>query len=316
MTEQPAEAQNSSRPSSRNGLLALLCTAQLVLTLDFSIVNVALPTIQRELHFSSANLQWIVTGYALTFGSLLLLAGRAGDLLGRRRLLVIGLIVFVVSSLTCGLAQNSMMLVVSRIVQGIGGAMISPTALALLTTNNPEGPARNRALGLWQAAAAGGASLGVVLGGILVEYVNWRAIFLINVPIVAILLLFIPRTLGPSTPKTGVRLDYVGATLVTLSLASLIFGLSNGEDRGFTSVSTVVAGVAFVVLGAAFLIVERRVPSPMLPFAILASRTRRAADGAMLVMGTVVVAYVYFASIYLQRVLHFSPLVTGLCFIP
>jgi EmrB/QacA subfamily drug resistance transporter len=316
VTGQPADPQSSRRPSSGNGLLALLCTAQLVLTLDFSIVNVALPTIQRELHFSSANLQWIVTGYALTFGSLLLLAGRAGDVLGRRRLLVIGLIVFVVSSLTCGLAQTSVMLVVSRIVQGIGGAMISPTALALLTTNNPEGPARNRALGLWQAAAAGGASLGVVLGGILVEYVNWRAIFLINVPIVAILLLFIPRTLGPSTPKTGVRLDYGGATLVTLSLASLIFGLSNGEDRGFTSVSTVIAAVAFVVLGAAFLIVERRVPSPMLPFGILASRTRRAADGAMLVMGTVVVAYVYFASIYLQRVLHFSPLVTGLCFIP
>lgn len=316
MSEQPAEPQSLSRPSSGNGLLALLCTAQLVLTLDFSIVNVALPTIQRELHFSSANLQWIVTGYALTFGSLLLLSGRAGDLLGRRRLLVIGLVVFVVSSLTCGLAQSSVMLVVSRIVQGIGGAMISPTALALLTTNNPEGPARNRALGLWQAAAAGGASMGVVLGGILVEYVNWRAIFLINVPIVAILLLLIPRTLPPSAPKTGVQLDYGGATLITLSLASLIFGLSNGEDRGFTSISTVIAGVAFVVLGAAFLIVERRVPSPMVPFGILASRTRRAADGAMLVMGTVVVAYVYFASIYLQRVLHFSPLVTGLCFIP
>lgn len=316
MTTQPAQSQDHGRHSSENGLLALLCTAQLVLTLDFSIVNVALPTIQRELHFTSANLQWIVTGYALTFGSLLLLSGRAGDLLGRRRLLVIGLVVFVVSSLTCGLAQTSVMLVVSRIVQGIGGAMISPTALALLTTSNPEGPARNRAIGLWQAAAAGGASLGVVLGGILVEYVNWRAIFLINVPIVALLLLFIPRTIAPSAPKTGVRLDYGGATLVTLSLASLIFGLSNGEDHGFTSISTVLAGVAFVVLGVAFFVVERHVPSPMVPFSILASRTRRAADGAMLVMGTVVVAYVYFASIYLQRVLHFSPLVTGLCFIP
>jgi MFS family permease len=141
-------------PSSGNALLALLCTAQLVLTLDFSIVNVALPTIQRELHFSSANLQWLVTGYALTFGSLLLLSGRAGDLLGRRRLLVIGLLVFVVSSLTCDLAQSSLMLITSRIVQGVGGAMISPTALALLTINNPEGPTRNRAIGLWQAAAA------------------------------------------------------------------------------------------------------------------------------------------------------------------
>ncbi len=316
MTESSPASSGAEKTASGDSLLALLCVAQLVLTLDFSIVNVALPTIQRELHFSQANLQWIVTGYALTFGSLLLLSGRAGDLLGRRRLLVIGLLVFVVSSLTCGLAQTSLMLVSSRIAQGVGGAMISPTALALLTTNNPEGPARNRAIGLWQAAAAGGASLGVVLGGILVEYVNWRAIFLINVPIVAILLLLIPRTLAPSTPKAGVRLDYTGAALVTISLASLIFGLSNGEQRGFTSAGTLIAAVAFVGLGASFLVVERHVSSPMVPFSLLKSRTRRAADGAMLVMGTIVVAYVYFASIYLQRVLRFSPLVTGLCFIP
>ncbi len=315
VTEQPP-ASAGVKHTSGDALLALLCTAQLVLVLDFSIVNVALPTIQRELHFSSANLQWIVTGYALTFGSLLLLSGRAGDLLGRRRLFVFGLLVFVVSSLTCGLAQSSLMLVASRIAQGIGGAMISPTAFALLTINNPEGPARNRAIGLWQAAAAGGASLGVVLGGVLVEYVDWRAIFLINVPIVAILLFFIPRVLPPSTPQPGVRLDYTGAVLITFSLASLIFGLSNGEQRGFTSVATLIAGAAFVVLGAAFAVVERHVPSPMLPLSILRNRTRRAANSAMLIMGTVVVAYIYFASLYLQLVLRFSPVVTGLCFIP
>jgi MFS family permease len=194
--------------------------------------------------------------------------------------------------------------------------MISPTALALLTINNPEGPARNRAIGLWQAAAAGGASLGVVLGGVLVEFVDWRAIFLINVPIVAILLFFIPRTLAPSSPQSGVRLDYVGATLVTLSLASLIFGLSNGEQKGFTSAGTLLADTVFVVFGVAFLVVERHVPSPMVRFSILANRTRRAADGALLVMGTVVVACVYFASLYLQLVLRFSPVITGLCFIP
>ncbi len=301
---------------SPDGLLALLCTAQLVLTLDFSIVNVALATIQRQLHFSSGDLQWVVTGYALTFGSLLLLSGRAGDLLGRRRLLVIGLIVFVVASLTCGLAQSALMLVISRIVQGVGGAMISPTALALLTTNNPEGPARNRAIGLWQAAAAGGASLGVVLGGVLVEYVNWRAIFLINVPIVAALIFFVPRLIPPNPRQHGVNLDYPGATLVTFSLASLIFGLSQGEEKGFGSVQSMVALIAFVVLGVSFVVVERRSPAPMLPFAVLAGRSRRAADGAMLTMGSITVAYTFFASLYLQRVLHFEPLITGLCFIP
>jgi EmrB/QacA subfamily drug resistance transporter len=294
----------------------VLCVAQLVLTLDFSIVNVALPTIQRELSFSSADLQWIVTGYALTFGSLLLLSGRAGDLFGRRRLLVVGLLVFVVSSLSCGLAQSAIMLVISRIVQGIGGAMISPAALALLTINNPEGPARNRAIGLWQAAAAGGASLGVVLGGLLVQYWNWRGIFLINVPIVAVLLFFVPRTIEPTSRQEGVQLDYVGAVLVTFSLAALIFGLSNGEDRGFSSPGTLLAFAGCVTCAVAFLFVERHVASPMVPFSILTDRTRRAADGAMLIMGTVVVAYVYFASLYLQRVLHFSPIVTGLCFIP
>lgn len=316
MTSEIADGIGTKRVTSGNGLLAVLCVAQLVLTLDFSIVNVALPTIQRELHFSSADLQWIVTGYALTFGSLLLLSGRAGDLFGRRRLLVVGLIVFVISSLTCGLAQSAIMLVTSRIVQGIGGAMISPSALALLTINNPEGPARNRAMGLWQAAAAGGASLGVVLGGLLVQYWNWRAIFLINVPIVAVLLVLVPRTVKPTERQKGVQLDYAGAVLVTLSLAALIFGLSNGEDHGFSSPGTLIAFAGCVVCAVAFLFVERRVVSPMVPFNILASRSRRAADGAMLIMGTVVVAYVYFASLYLQRVLHFSPIVNGLCFIP
>jgi MFS family permease len=208
------------------------------------------------------------------------------------------------------------MLVISRIIQGIGGAMISPTAFALLTTNSPEGPARNRAIGLWQAATAGGASLGVVLGGVLVEYVDWRAIFLINVPIVAILLLLIPRMLAPNSPEAGDRLDYLGAVLVTLSLASLIFGLSNGEQKGFTSIVTLLAATAFVILGAAFLVVERHVPSPMVPFGILSNHTRSVADGAMLIMGAVIVAYVYFASLYLQLVLHFSPVITGLAFVP
>jgi EmrB/QacA subfamily drug resistance transporter len=306
----------TSKGPSENGLLALLCTAQFVLTLDFSIVNVALPTIQHQLHFSSANLQWIVTGYALTFGSLLLLGGRAGDLFGRRRLLVAGLILFALASLTCGIAQDSVMLIVSRIVQGIGGALISPAALSLLTASNPEGPARVRALGLWQAAAAGGASTGVVLGGILTQYVDWRAIFLINIPIVAVMLAAIPRTLQHETPTKSVRLDYLGASTITISIASLIYGLSYGEQHGFSQAQTILALACFVVFAVAFPVIERRSKAPMLPLNLLSDRTRRAGLGTMTMVGAIVVAYVYFASLYLQRVLHFEPVVTGVCFLP
>jgi len=311
----PERAASRGRRSA-DGLLALICTAQFVLALDFSIVNVALPTIQRELHFSEANLQWTITGYALTFGSLLLLGGRAGDLLGRRRLLVIGLIVFAVSSLTCGLAQTSLMLVLSRVVQGVGGAMISPAALSLLTSSNPEGPARVRALGIWQAAAAGGASSGVVLGGLLTQYVGWRAIFLINLPIVAIMLLLIPRMLKSDRPTGSARLDFEGATIITVAIGALIFGLSNGEQRGFTSIGTAIALGLLILLSASFPFVERRSSSPMLPPSLLQSATRRTGYATMLMMGAIVVAYVYFASLYLQKVLHFAPVITGVCFLP
>jgi EmrB/QacA subfamily drug resistance transporter len=304
------------KPPSNDGLLALLCTAQFVLTLDFSIVNVALPTIQRQLNFSAANLQWIITGYALTFGSLLLLGGRAGDLFGRRRLLVAGLILFAVASLTCGIAQSSLMLIVSRIVQGVGGAMISPAALSLLTANNPEGPQRVRALGLWQAAAAGGASTGVVLGGILTQYVDWRSIFLINIPIVAVMLFSIPRMLRHETPTKAVRLDYLGALTITISIASLIYGLSYGEQHGFSQGVTILALAGFVVFGLIFPIIELRSKAPMLPLSLLNDRTRRAGLGTMIMVGAIVVAYVYFASLYLQRVLDFEPVITGICFLP
>jgi EmrB/QacA subfamily drug resistance transporter len=296
--------------------LALLCTAQFVLQLDFSIVNVALATIQDELHFSPADLQWVVTGYAMTFGSLLLLGGRAADILGRRRLFVIGLAVFAAASLTCGLARSPLMLVVSRIVQGAGGAMVSPAALSLLTSRYPEGPRRNHALGLWQASAAGGASAGVVLGGLLTQYVGWRGIFLINVPIVVVVLALLPRVLEADGPRRAERVDVLGGGLVTVGLAALIFGLSNGEQNGFASAGTVVTIAAFVLLLAVFVAVERRTAAPMLPYDILSSPTRRGSNAAMLLMGVTIAAYAYFNALYLQRVLGFSPLVTGLCFLP
>ncbi|MEY2433674.1 MAG: hypothetical protein QOC92_3399 [Acidimicrobiaceae bacterium] len=213
--------------------LTLICAAQFVLQLDFSIVNVALPTIQRQLGFTSAHLQWIVTGYALTFGSLLLLGGRVGDLIGRRRLLLVGLSLFGVSSLGAGLAPSQAMLIGSRFVQGASAALVAPSALALLTALFREGPPRTRALGIFPGATAAGAMAGVVLGGLLTEYAGWRAIFLVNPPIVVILSVLAIRLLPHDTHGERTRLDLAGAALVTASVAALIFGLSEGQQQGF-----------------------------------------------------------------------------------
>ena len=296
--------------------LALICSAQFVLQLDFSIVNVALPAIQHELRFAAAELQWVVTGYALTFGSLLLVGGRGADLLGRRALLELGLALFALASLACGLAQSPLMLIIGRFVQGAAGAMVSPAALSLLTTLYREGPERNRALGLWQAATAAGATTGVIAGGLLTQLVGWRAIFLVNPPLIAVMLVLVRRMLPAGRPEGSQRLDIPGALLVTTSLGALIFGLSNGQQRGFGAPATIAALAAAVVLGAGFIAVERRAAAPMLPFAIFAAPARRAGSAAMLLTGAIVAGYVYFISLYLQRVLGFSPIATGLSLIP
>jgi MFS family permease len=226
--------------------MVLICAAQFVLQLDFSIVNVALPTIQRDLHMAPAELQWVVTGYALTFGSLLLTGGRLADLLGRRRLLVIGLTIFALASLACGLARWPVMLIAGRLVQGAGGALVSPAALSLLTTTNPEGQARNRALTIWQATTAAGATTGIIAGGVLTQYLGWRAVFLVNPPLI-ILMLALIRRLPAAAAVGGSRLDYRGAALVTAAIASLIFGLSNGQQHGFTAPLTIASLIAAVL---------------------------------------------------------------------
>src|SRR5260370_12824144 len=310
-----ADAQSIARRPVISAL-GVICAAQFVLQLDFSIVNVALPTIQGELGFAPADLQWVVTGYALTFGSLLLLGGRAGDLLGRRRLLMLGLVLFGLASLTCGLALSPLMLILSRLVQGAGGAFVSPSALSLLTTSNAEGAARNRALSLWQASTAAGASTGVIAGGVLTQYLGWRAIFLVNLPIIAVLLILIPRAI-PDDKSTGrERIDVFGAALVTASAAALIYGLSSGQQQGFGSLGKVLALGAAVLLALVFVLVERTTATPMVPFSYFSSSTHRAAVGAMLLMGAVLAAYVYFTSLYMQRVLGESALLTGLSLIP
>lgn len=296
--------------------LALICAAQFVLQLDFSIVNVALPTIQRQLHFTAAHLQWIVTGYALTFGSLLLLGGRAGDLTGHRRLLLSGLSLFGVSSLGAGLSQSPAMLIGSRFAQGASAALVAPSALALLTALFHEGPPRTRALGMFQGATAAGATAGIVLGGLLTEYVGWRAIFLVNPPIVVVLSVLSMRLLPRDTRGAPSRLDLAGAALVTASVAALIYGLSEGQQQGFGAQASVGPLLLAVLLASAFVAVERRVAVPMLPFGLFVDRSRRAALAAMLAMGAVLAGYLYFMALYLQTVLHYSALRTGVALMP
>jgi EmrB/QacA subfamily drug resistance transporter len=295
--------------------MVLICGAQFVLQLDFSIVNVALPTIQADLHMAAAQLQWVVTGYALTFGSLLLVGGRLADLLGRRRLLAIGLIVFALASLACGLARWPVMLIAARLVQGGAGALVSPAALSLLTTTNAEGAARNRALTIWQATTAAGATAGIVAGGLLTQYLGWRAVFLVNPPLIALMLALI-RRLPAGAATGGSRIDYRGAVLITAAIASLIFGLSTGQQHGFTAPVSVVALVLAVLLGVIFARAELTATAPMLPLAIFSAPARRAAVAAMVMIGAVLAGYVYFVSLYLQRVHHVSPLGTGLALLP
>ncbi len=209
---------------------------------------------------------------------MLLAGGRLADLLGRRRLLVLGLVLFALASVACGLAQWPVMLIAARLVQGAAGAMVSPAALSLLTTTNPEGPARSRALSIWQATTAAGATTGIIAGGVLTQYLGWRAVFLVNPPVIALMLLF-ARRLPAARPAGGQHLDLVGSLLITASLGGLIFGLSNGKQHGFASPATIAALVGAVALAVAFVWFERTVSAPMLPAAILASPTRRARWG-------------------------------------
>jgi EmrB/QacA subfamily drug resistance transporter len=298
------------------GALALICTAQFVLQLDFSIVNVALPAMLRDLQLPAAQLQWIATGYALTFGSLLLVGGRLADLVGRRFLFGAGLLLFAVASVACGLAHSATMLIVSRMVQGAAGAAVAPAALSQLTTMYEEGPERNRALGVWQAMTAAGAMAGIIVGGLLTQYLGWRSIFLINPPLVAAMLVLTPRLLKRDTGSRDVHIDLPGAALLTGALGALIFGLSNGEQYGFGSRLTIAALGAAVLLAIGFVVVERAVTEPMLPRGILSAPVRGAAIGAMLLMGAIIAAYVYFVSLYLQNVQGFSAATTGLALVP
>jgi MFS family permease len=246
----------------------------------------------------------------------LLFGGRVGDLVGHRRVLLTGLGAFGVASLAAGLSPTSLVLIVSRFAQGATAAFIAPQALAIITNLFSEGPARTRALGIFQGATAAGASAGIVLGGIFTEFIGWRAVFLVNPPIIVVLVIAIRRVLPTQTRRAGPRLDIAGALLATAAIALLIFGLSQGQQHGFSDTTVLIVLVVAVLLGVSFVIAERRAKAPMVPLSVLSDPARRAALSAILLLGAIVAGYVYFISLYLQDVLRFSPLETGLALIP
>ncbi len=296
--------------------LVLISVAQLMVVLDATIANIALPYIGRELDISRANLSWIITGYAISFGGLLLLGGRLGDLYGRRRLFMIGLTIFAVASLLGGVAQNEAMLLSSRALQGVGAAIASPTALALITTTFPAGPQRNRAFSVYAAMSGAGAAVGLILGGWLTEY-SWRWTFLINVPIGLAAAVAAFYLLAESEKHPG-ELDLPGALTGTLGLVSLVYGLNHaGQPRyGWSDPTTIAALAVGVLLLATFIVIERRVEHPLLPFRILANRTRATSFAVMALVPAAMFSMFFFLSLFVQNVMGYSSLKTGFAFLP
>jgi len=297
-------------------ILAVVATAFFMTILDVSIVNVALPSIARDLHFSQANLQWVITAYAITFGGFLLLGGRAADLLGRRMVFIVGVVLFTAASLVCGLAQSDGMLIASRAVQGLGGAIISPAALSIVTTTFEEGPERNKALGVWGALGGSGAAVGVLLGGILTEYLSWRWIFFVNVPVGALVLALTPRIV-PESRREGAerRYDALGAILVSAGLALLVYSISEAPRVGWGTARTILLLIASGALLIGFLVNERRAPDPLLPFHIFRVRTVAGANVVGWLLGAVIFANFFLLTLYVQDILGYSALKAGLTFL-
>ncbi len=297
--------------------LTLLCVAQFIDVLGVTVVVVALPSIRRELGFSNEDLQWVVSVYALVFGGCLLLAGRAADVFGARRLFMLGLGGFGATSLACGLAPSPLALVIARAAQGLGAAMVVPAALALLITTFPQGPVRDRALALWTAAAAGGGAAGFVLGGLITASLGWEWVFLINVP-VALVALALARRVLTATRDAGRRrrLDAWGAVTITAGLLVLIYGLTVAEDAGpaaLPTLATLAAGAALIV---AFMVVESRVPEPLVPLGIFRRRVLVGANVTALALTATTGAAAVLATSHLQQVLDQSPTATGFVFLP
>ncbi len=321
-TSRAAARPGEGSPSGRRLGLALvvIATAQLMVVLDATIVNVALPHIQRALGFSGTSLEWVVNAYALTFGGLLLLGGRAGDLLGRRRVFIAGIILFSAASLAGGFATTQAWLLTARAIQGAGAAIIAPTALSLVTATFPEGQPRNRAMSVYAAMSVAGGAAGLIAGGLLTTYASWRWVLFVNVPIGIVVALAAPRVLSETQRHRG-RFDLPGAITGTGGLAALVYGLSNAATSpngvshwGDTKVVASLA--AAVVLLALFVLTEMRSKHALLPPRIFGSRDRTGAFAIMLCVGTALFGMFFFLTIFVQSVLGYSALKTGVAYLP
>jgi EmrB/QacA subfamily drug resistance transporter len=311
MTQAAATAATAADPR-RWKALAVLGVAYLMVVLDISIVNVALPSIQTDLGFTTEDLQWVVSGYALTFGGFLLLGGRAGDLLGRRMVFMVGLGLFLVTSLLAGLSTSSEMLIAARLLQGAAGAILSPSVFSITLVTFQEGAERNKALGILGGIAGSGAAIGVLMGGVFTQYVSWEWIFFVNIPIAAIALALVPRYVRESKAEgLAKHFDAFGAVTVTASLVLLVFALTQANRVGWGSAQTIGVFIASAVLMAIFLWNETRSRSPLVPLSIFKRRTLTGANVIGFGLGTMIFGMFFLLSLYMQQVLGFSAMETG-----
>src|SRR3954453_22878722 len=316
-----AAASPLPRPASNvdsNAVLAVVAIAQFMVILDATVVNVALPTIQRDVGFSEQSLSWVLNAYTLMFGGFLLLGGRLADRLGRRRLFMAGIAVFSGASLICGVSQSEGMLLVARGAQGLGGAMVSPAALSIILTTFAEGSERNRALAVWGAIAGAGGALGLLLGGVMVEALTWRWVFFINVPIGAALVAMAPRVVPESRSESEARggYDVGGAVAITLGTMALVFTLIKADGWGWGSGQTLAGFAIAAALIVTFVAIERRHEDPLVPLGIFKIRSLAASDAAMLLLAAGLFGMFFFCTLYLQQVLGYSALETGLLYLP
>lgn len=313
-----AKRELSKHSENKWAVLAILVLAQFMVVLDVAIVNVALPSIARELHFAANNLQWVITAYTLTFGGFLLLGGRAADLFGRRKIFISAVAFFAVASLACGLAQSEGQIIILRAIQGLAGAFMSPAALSIVLSEFREGKERDKAMGIWAAVSAGGAAAGVLLGGVLTQYLSWRWNFFVNVPVGLFVVLasirLLPHHIGEEDEK--LKLDLPGAFLATSGLMSLVYGLSKAPNLGWGS-NTVISFIGLgVLLLLSFLWNEKRTDQPLMPLAIFKIKNVLGANLAFLAIACTMFSMFFFLTLYIQQILGYSPVKTGVSFLP